>query len=464
MKIMHYFLGFPPLHGGGLMVYVRDLSFCLKNMGHDVYLLMPGPYRFHSKRSYIKFYKQYYDIPIYYIINPLAVSFDGFKEPKYFMEEKSKNNYEDFFRKIDIDLLHIHSLIGLPYELVKAAKKLGIKVVYTTHDYFGLCPKINFYRTDNSDCLEDYSISNCSLCNSQVKGTFRKKITRNFLFLIENKKIFNYLVKVKRTFSRKPAQIKDSEYYFLRKENINHSVNSYIEWLEYEKRIINEFDYIIFNSNTTKEVYSSFIDLKCNRYEIINVSNCSIKDNRNVINYKPVIDGKVILSFLSGTAEIKGFNSLIKVFNEIKDNYDNWELHIYGTDEKIELNNKNIKFMGKFDHKELVNIMEKSSVILLPSKGHETFGMVGSESISYGVPVLISDKVGLRDIIKHNYNGFIVKDDKNDKYLKEQIIKILENPNILLDIHYNILKMSFNFDMTTHVEKIINVYKKLLGV
>jgi glycosyltransferase involved in cell wall biosynthesis len=462
MKIMHYFLGFPPLHNGGLMIYVRDLSFCLKTMGHDVYLLMPGPYVFHSKRSYIKFYKRYYSIPTYYIINPLAISFDGFKELKYFMEEKSKNDYEDFFEKIGIDILHIHSLIGLPYELVKAAKKVGIKVVYTTHDYFGLCPKIFFYRIDNLDCLEDYSISNCSLCNSQVKGTFRKKISRDLLFLVENKKIFNYLVKVKRTFSRKPNQIKNNEYYFLRKENINYNANSYIEWLEYEKRIINEFDYILFNSNTTKEVYSRFINLKDNKYEIINVSNCSIKDNRNMINYKPLINGKVIFSFLSGTEKIKGFNSLVNVFNEIKDNYHNWELHIYGTDKKIELNNKNIKFMGKFDHKELVNIMEESSVILLPSKGRETFGLVGLESISYGIPVLISDKVGLRDIIKHNYNGFIVKDDKYDKYLKEQIVKILENPNILLDIHYNIKKMNFDFDMDNHVRKVIATYEKLM--
>ncbi|MBB6062808.1 glycosyltransferase involved in cell wall biosynthesis [Thermosipho japonicus] len=468
MKVMHYFLGFPPLHRGGLMVYVKDLSFNLKEKGIDISLLMPGKYSLYSKRSYVNLYKQVNGIPVYYIKNPLPVSFNGFKEPEYFMEKRVKNNYFDFFKNINIDILHIHSLIGLPYEIVENAKKAGIKVIYTTHDYYGLCPKINFYRIDGVDCLEDYSIKNCIFCNSQTSSVIKKIFFRNFLHFkyINVLKSLYYPIKKVKMFFKKSYEnsVRDVFVSILDTSKFDRNIAKYVDWQNYEKDIIEEFDYIIFNSNNTKEVYSKFIDLKFKSYEVINVSNNSIKDNRNLFNYRPLINGKVIFSFLGGKSKIKGFYSLINVFNEIRKKYNNWELHVYGTNEKLEINNENIKFKGTYTHEDLMNIMLNSSIVLLPSKSHETFGFVGLEGISYGIPVLISDKVGLKDIIIHNYNGFIVKDTKDDKYLKDQIIRILENPNILENIHNNILKMNFNFDMATHVDRILNVYKKLLEV
>lgn len=34
--------------------------------------------------------------------------------------------------------------MGLHCEFVDAAKELGIKTIFTSHDYFGLCPKVTF--------------------------------------------------------------------------------------------------------------------------------------------------------------------------------------------------------------------------------------------------------------------------------------------------------------------------------
>lgn len=49
-----------------------------------------------------------------------------------------------FLNTINPDIIHIHTLMGLPIEFIRAAKELKIKIIFTTHDYYGLCPKVNF--------------------------------------------------------------------------------------------------------------------------------------------------------------------------------------------------------------------------------------------------------------------------------------------------------------------------------
>ena len=42
MKILHYFLGFPPVRNGGLTKYALDLAFGEQEQGNEVAFLVPG--------------------------------------------------------------------------------------------------------------------------------------------------------------------------------------------------------------------------------------------------------------------------------------------------------------------------------------------------------------------------------------------------------------------------------------
>ncbi|MTV69865.1 glycosyl transferase family 1, partial [Streptococcus pneumoniae] len=55
-------------------------------------------------------------------------------------------------------VIHIHSLIGLHKEFIEVAKELGIKTVFTSHDYYGLAPVPHFYFNG-----VDYSSNNTNL-------------------------------------------------------------------------------------------------------------------------------------------------------------------------------------------------------------------------------------------------------------------------------------------------------------
>lgn len=61
--------------------------------------------------------------------------------------------------------------------------------------------------------------------------------------------------------------------------------------------------------------------------------------------------------------------------------------------------------------------MEESDVVITPSVWYETFGYTVLEALSYGVPVIISDHVGAKDIIPED-GGIVFY---NDQELKNTI-------------------------------------------
>ena len=72
-------------------------------------------------------------------------------------------SFYDFLKKKNINIIHIHTLMGLPKEFISAAKNLGIKVIYTSHDYFGLCPKLGFIY--NGQICNNDNYEKCIACN-----------------------------------------------------------------------------------------------------------------------------------------------------------------------------------------------------------------------------------------------------------------------------------------------------------
>ncbi len=466
MKILHYFLGFPPLHNGGLMIYARDLAKEQLKMGHDVIMLMPGKYRKYSEKSKIKFYKRQDGLPVYQIINSQPVSFSGVIEPYEFIKDISQNNYREFLAKNKIDVLHVHSLSGLPKEFIYEAKKLKVKVVFTTHDYFGLCPKINLFNYNNSICLDYRAGEECVKCN--YDSTPRKYVARN-LFLSYPlvyklvKGVYNHI----RNYSGKiTSNTKDT----LKKvENNNNLYRSkgYAKFRSYYIDILEQMDLIIFNSFVAKQTFSQYISTERLHTVVVPVTHSQIKDNRKKFEYVPLKDGKVNFVYLGYLNRMKGFFDLMDALEETKERYKNWQLHIYGDYTQLDLkkyDNKFYKFYGRYSYDNLPEIFSNASLIIIPSKWKETFGFIGLEAYSYGIPALVSENVGFSMLIKNNKNGIIYKESKDNLYLKQSIAAILEQPEILQRLNQSIIE-DYEFDnhlIENHAKKIIELYINVL--
>jgi len=68
---------------------------------------------------------------------------------------------------------------------------------------------------------------------------------------------------------------------------------------------------------------------------------------------------------------------------------------------------KNIYFFGFRPRTEVLNFYALSDMLVLPS-GYEPHGDVVKEAMCFGLPIIVSDKVGAsEDLVKHGGNGFV---------------------------------------------------------
>ena len=113
MKILHYFLGFPPYRSGGLTKYAYDLMKSQVDDGHNVIGLWPGKIEKYSAQPKLTLCKRTDGIYSCELINPLPVPLDeGIKEFDAFMKTCDEEIYTKFLYDNKIDVIHIHTLMG----------------------------------------------------------------------------------------------------------------------------------------------------------------------------------------------------------------------------------------------------------------------------------------------------------------------------------------------------------------
>ncbi|MDE6871392.1 MAG: glycosyltransferase [Bacteroidales bacterium] len=114
--------------------------------------------------------------------------------------------------------------------------------------------------------------------------------------------------------------------------------------------------------------------------------------------------------FVGRLVEVKNVSLLIDVFNK-----NGKPLTIVGTGVlEEELKNKakdNISFTGFIDNSKLGEIYQNHDVFILPSYS-ETWGLVVEEALYWGLPVIVSDRVGSgEDMVKDLNTGLIFKNN-----------------------------------------------------
>ena len=115
----------------------------------------------------------------------------------------------------------------------------------------------------------------------------------------------------------------------------------------------------------------------------------------------------------------------------------------------------NIFFFGRVSKNKLNNIYNKSSIAICLGYD-ETFCLNAIEANSCGLPVITFGKTALNEIVKHNYNGFVVDDFKK---MANTLNRHLNLDNSRLNKY---ARNSFNYSKKYTVEKIIPKWVKLL--
>jgi len=163
--------------------------------------------------------------------------------------------------------------------------------------------------------------------------------------------------------------------------------------------------------------------------EIIN-NNSKIK-TKEILEGYGIDNGNRNIIEIARIAKNKGHIYLIKAFQKIE----NSNLLIVGKDwgemkflkQYIKDNNiKNIFFFTKLNDEKKNELLSISDVLVLPSIGGESFGIVLIEAMAHGVPVVAAPIGGIPELIVNGKNGYLFqKNDVND--LTQKIMKVLIN-------------------------------------
>ncbi|VMO76540.1 Glycosyl transferases group 1 [Streptococcus pneumoniae] len=419
MKILHYTLGFQPQRTGGLVKYAEDLMIEQIAQGYQVAALCPGRIKFFSKKiEIIKATSRQFEC--YELLNSLPIAlFGGISDPTAFMTPCDKNVYRTFLEKVQPDIIHIHSFMGLHKEFLEIAKNLNIRVVFTSHDYYGLAPVPHFYFNG-----VDYSDKNTNL-TWNIMSSNALSVKKLRLFQVSFYPTIRKFLKLlgKNPKSKKNLVIRDVI-----------EEQDYSELRYYYNEMFHLIDGYLFNSRLAKKVYE-INEIQPANSVVLSITSSSIKHHQRLTT----TNNKIRVSYIGSDEEYKGYFDFIDFAGTLEQ--ESYEVVTYGHLPNEECPSF-IEQKGYFTKETIDSVYENIDILIIASKCKETFGLITVEALSYGVNVFVSENVGSKDLLPETH-VFKDKEDLLAKIINNQLEKVP-------------LKT-----MEKHVEEVISYYKQV---
>lgn len=442
MKIIEYTLGLPPYRRGGLPRYSLDISTELAK-SNDVYLMYPGQMNLlNSGKIRLKKNKSKYGFKVIELENPLPVTLGlGVSDEKSLMVKKDISEFKKFILSVCPDIFHIHTLMGLPKECFEFLKYQKVKLVYTTHDFYGLCPKMlstnALEKLQSTKCSDD-----CMLCSDGLSLSKIKVMQSHAYKNIKNSGLMRKLRRNGKTNLRNESL---DEHFLTKKRAIIR-----YELRNYYLSILKLIDKFHFVSSVAEGYFRNFLPNVDG--EVIAITHSGLVDHRNYIDVNN--EGIFKFAYVGPYDVKKGFFDLKEVIKELNSEGLRFEAHFFGdvANDPI-FNLKNVFNHGIVPYEKLQNYYREVSIVVLPSRWHETFGFITLEALLQGTPVFVSSNVGSKDLIPDKW-VFSSKFQLKNK-LKSEI-----NDHELVNEQYLVVKnLKINFSVVEHVKKVVsNLY------
>lgn len=171
-----------------------------------------------------------------------------------------------------------------------------------------------------------------------------------------------------------------------------------------------------------------------------------------VLNVAEHIAQKNIMTLLSVVASIKQQQSMdIFLINIGKGNLSH-QLNEFVLHAGL---HNNVSFLGHIPNDDILDFMKMCNCFVLTSY-HVIFDLVVLEALASGMPVIVSDEGGNREIIKNGYNGYLV-DSQNTTNISEAIVSY--NKEV---ISSNAAKSVKSFSIKSMISQYEQLYKKAL--
>jgi glycosyltransferase involved in cell wall biosynthesis len=435
MNILHYAIGLPPVRHGGMVQYVLDLMDIQVCEGkHQVALLFPGACSLVPRAS-IRSLPARNGVALFEIVNAsdMAVS-GGVANPERILHPRhslSPNVLERLFDQLRPDVVHVHSFMGMPANLLEIAHQRGARVVYTTHDYYGLCYTLHFLYPDGALCSRADGLQ-CAKCCRHAARPWE-------LYLRSQPWIYAFRERLNALRGHSSHCTTGGS-----KKAGAAAGQSYDELSAYYRRLFAQVDIFHFNSSVSAEVFHRQIAGIQGR--ILGVSNCQVKDCR----VERVVDpAQVRIGFMGGVVPGKGLPGMLAAGRSLLEmGIANWKMIFWGVAEVSGLPKSHYELGRDFTRSQVHQVYGSLDLLVVPSEWPETFGLVVLEALSVGLPVLVSDLVGAQDVIIHIDESFVYRNGTAG--LVRKLSEVLGDVKKLERFNRTLLALPFDYDMAHH--------------
>lgn len=475
MKILLYnWVPFDELsRGGGVNVYTKNLvdSFHRYRPKDELFFLCSGVYYDELDTSVrIEKIENSYDCGCvsYAVINSpvFAPAFLSFFHMSHTMcSPELKKVFEQFVEETGpFDVIHFQNFEGLSLDVLSSKKKFAdTKYVYSIHNYYPFCPQVNLWKNNKENCEEKDTGSECVMCMSCHVPA--EKLIKKMSMTYELKKSFSkekndLFAEIGKTIDEKYSEEETRELTYTERLELENLLRTYRR--KFVDAINQNMDVVLAVSNRVKEIAQDFGVYK----DKIVVSYIGTKIAENAMNHcKNNVSDTFSIVYLGYRRKDKGFYFLVDVLNQLDEQI---AKHIDVTlAAKIDKNEKDVwkieknkfhKFMitDGFARDELEDILRDANLGIVPAIWEDNLPQVAIEMVALGVPILCSDRGGMKELTKSN--KFVFEAENVDDCVKK-IQFFVENPFCLKEYYDDYKGLT---TMEAHLKDLVSIYEKEL--
>lgn len=395
MKVLHAPYCFHPDPVGGTEVYVHGLARCQQRKGVDVVIAAPGPqdaaYRYDGL-----------DVRRFGVsAAPALRELYGEGDPV------AAGSFEGILESSSPDVVHLHAFTSaVSLRLVRAAKRRGMRVVFTYHTPTVSCLRGTLLRWGKTVCDGRLIRRRCSSCSIHGRGV--------------NRPVSSVLGHIPAAAGRWAGSLGVSGAAWTAVRTTELTSLSHQAF----RALLAEVDHIVAVCEWVKELLLRNGVAR----EKVTLSRQGLSERAEV---PPIQDedrpGDILrVAFMGRVSVIKGIQVLLEAV--LRSPELPVRLDIFGVAQdrageqlldrlmKRSAGDRRIRFLPAVSSVHVVSTLRSYDVVAVPSQWLESGPLVVYEAFAAGVPVLGSDLGGIAELVLHGRNGLLVPPDSIDAW------------------------------------------------
>jgi glycosyltransferase involved in cell wall biosynthesis len=424
LRVLHAIHDFLPRHRAGSEIYAAELCRELRAR-HDVTLLCAeyDPSRTHGHLTW----REHDGLPVVEMVNNwVCETFaDSYASPVL------TARVGQVLDAVEPHIVHAHSFLNLSYELAAEARRRGIPVVATLHDYSLVCPSggQRLHRAESHVC-HTIDVARCVRCFQQ-SPFYTQMAVGGAARMVAASGLLQRLVGAARQLS--PGLVQSAAKAAGQSRRFPVTEADIAARLAHARRLFGQVDLFVAPSPS---LGAQFRELGLDPKKIT-VSDNGFRPAPRAA--RPPAAGPLRIGFVGTLVWHKGVHVLVEAVRGLPAG--SYELALYGdlttfpeyvTDLRRLADGLPVHFMGGFDSTATTDIYGRFDVLVVPSVWLENSPLVIHEAFQAGVPVVGSRMGGIVDLIRHGEWGLLF-DAGSPAALAEALRSILSDRRCLDD-------------------------------